>query len=84
MLSVISHKLRADVLKTAHDSTAGHLGVQKTYDRVLCHFFGPKLKKFISLFIKTGHICQVIGKPNQAIEHLYVLFQQVTSLLSIC
>jgi len=37
--------LRPTVLQTAHDAVAGHLGVRKTYDRVLRHFYWPQLKK---------------------------------------
>lgn len=36
---VLPVKYKQSVLKTAHDSTTGHMGVRKTYDRVLLHFF---------------------------------------------
>ena len=65
-LSVKAKKLRQAVLQTAHNTVAGHLGVKKTYDRVLHYFYSPKLKRDISAYIKTCPVCQVIGKPNQA------------------
>ena len=37
---VIPSPLRAGVIQTAHDDLAGHLGMQKTYKRVLLYFFG--------------------------------------------
>lgn len=37
---------RTQVLRLAHDhQLAGHLGITKTYDRILRHFFWPGLKK---------------------------------------
>ncbi|KAK0143293.1 Pro-Pol polyprotein [Merluccius polli] len=54
-------------MKTAHD-ILGHSGVRKTYDRVMRHFYWPKLKKDVAAYIKTCHICQMTGKPNQVIK----------------
>ncbi len=58
-------KFRESVLKLAHES--GHWGVRKTYDQVLRHFFWPRLKKDVSVYIKTCHTCQLTGKPNQSL-----------------
>ena len=44
---------------------AGHLGVKKTYDRLLRHFFWHGAKKYVSNHCKTCHICQMAGKPHQ-------------------
>ena len=50
----------------AHDSPlAGHLGINKTYHRILQHFFWPGLKSDVKLFCKSCHTCQLVGKPNQ-------------------
>ncbi|XP_030271930.1 uncharacterized protein LOC115581177 isoform X1 [Sparus aurata] len=65
---VLPLKRRPTVLQIAHDGVSGHLGVRKTYDRVLRHFYWPRLKKDISAFIKTCHTCQLTGKPNQVIK----------------
>ena len=64
---VVPAAYREEILRVAHDAAAGHLGVAKTYDRILRHFHWPGLKKDVSNFCKTCHICQLIGKPNQKI-----------------
>lgn len=59
---------RKQVLSLAHDhDLAGHLGVTKTYNRILKHFFWPGLKSDVSKYCRTCHECQVMGKPNQKI-----------------
>ncbi|GFU52809.1 retrovirus-related Pol polyprotein from transposon 412 [Trichonephila clavipes] len=47
-----------------HDGTSGHLGVLKTKDRLLRHFFWPKCYKEIEDFVKTCDPCQRVGKTN--------------------
>ena len=46
---------------------AGHLGVRKTHDRILNHFWWPTLRKDVSEYCRSCHTCQVVGKPNQKI-----------------
>ena len=46
---------------------AGHLGVNKTYQRVLAHFYWPKLQKDVVEYCRFYHTCQIVGKPNQDI-----------------
>ncbi len=56
------------VLSLAHDHLlSGHLGVTKTYNRVLQYFFWYGLKCDVVQFCKTCHVCQYAGKPNQVI-----------------
>ncbi|XP_072036952.1 uncharacterized protein [Amphiura filiformis] len=65
---VIPKVYRNDVISIAHDTPmAGHLGVKKTYDRILQHFWWPSLKKDVAEYCKTCHPCQMVGKPNQKI-----------------
>ena len=65
---VVPHRFRKDILTLAHDNPlAGHLGINKTYDRILRHFFWPGLKRDVVQHCKCCHICQVAGKPNQTI-----------------
>jgi hypothetical protein len=64
---VVPETARRAVMKTAHDML-GHSGVRKTYDRIMRHFFWPKLKKDVAAYIKTCHICQMTGKPNQVVQ----------------
>lgn len=56
------------ILNLAHDSTmSGHLGVTKTYNRILKHFFWPGLKASVVEHCQTCHVCQLAGKPNQVV-----------------
>ena len=65
---VIPASFRDEVLSLAHDHHfAGHLGVNKTTDRILRHFFWPGLKRDVVRYCKTCHPCQITGKPNQVI-----------------
>ena len=64
---VVPETARRAVMKTAHDML-GHSGVRKTYDRIMRNFFWPKLKKDVVAYIKTCHICQMTGKPNQVVQ----------------
>ena len=65
---VVPRVLRNKVLSLAHDIPwSGHLGVTKTYDRVLRHFFWPGMKSDVAQYCRTCHTCQVTGKPNQVI-----------------
>lgn len=59
---VLPAKFRTSVIQTAHDNVAGHMGVKKTYHKLLQHFFWPRIKRDVSNYIKT---CQVTSKPNQ-------------------
>ena len=63
---VLPHKYRHDVLSLAHETPmAGHLGVNKTYRKVLNHFYWPGVHKDVKSFIRVCHTCQMVGKPNQ-------------------
>ncbi|XP_053294792.1 uncharacterized protein LOC128455141 [Pleuronectes platessa] len=65
---VVPTNCRNKVLQTSHGDVAGHLGVRKTYHRILQHFFWPRLKRDVALFVKTCHTCQITGKPNQVVK----------------
>ncbi len=64
---VVLAKFRPLVLKAAHDES-GHFGVKKTYLNILKHFFWPRVKRDVAAYIKTCHVCQLTGKPNQCIK----------------
>lgn len=65
---VVPSKYRPEILRLAHDHClAGHMGVKKTLNRVLRHFFWPGIKADVSQYCKTCHVCQSVGKPNQKI-----------------
>ncbi len=65
---VVPLKYRSQVLCLAHEHLlSGHLGVSKTYHRILQHFFWPGLKRDVTKFCRTCHTCQIAGKPNQVL-----------------
>ena len=65
---VLPASLHTHVLKIAHDNVGGHLGVTKTYRRILNHFYWPKMKRDISRYCRTCHICQTKGKPGAGVK----------------
>ena len=53
---------RSDVLSLAHETPmAGHLGINKTYRKILDHFYWPGMRKDVKQYCRT---CQLVGKPN--------------------
>lgn len=65
---VVPVTFRDLVLKTSHDNIAGHLGVKKTYNQIMRHFYWPRLKRDVSAFIMKCHTCQLTSKPNQTLK----------------
>ena len=50
---VVSKKYRGEILSLAYElPMAGYLGINKTYRRVLSHFYWPQLRKDVSEFCK--------------------------------
>ncbi len=65
---VVPEVYRSDILYLAHDHClSGHLGIRKTLDRVLRHFFWPGVRSDVAQYCRSCHVCQIIGKPNQSI-----------------
>ena len=65
---VIPKIYRLEILSLAHETPmSGHLGVNKTYHKILNHFYRPGLKTDVSNYCRSCHTCQVVGKPNQVI-----------------
>lgn len=65
---VIPEAYRVEILSMAHETPlAGHLGVNKTYQKILNHFYWPNLKKDVDEFCRSCNTCQIVGKPNQSI-----------------
>ncbi|XP_065917657.1 uncharacterized protein [Dysidea avara] len=63
---VVPNCYREDILSLAHGSPlAGHLGINKTYQKVVSNFYWPGLHKDVVKFCRSCHTCQVVGKPNQ-------------------
>ena len=65
---VVPKSYRHEILSIAHESPmSGHLGINKTYHKIINHFYWPGLKSDVSKYCKTCHTCQMVGKPNQTI-----------------
>ena len=59
---------RLNILSLAHDTPmSGHLGINKTYQRILEHFYWPNLRKDVVECCRSCHTCQVLGKLNQTL-----------------
>lgn len=52
---VAPFKFRNLVPQIAHGNVAGHLGVKKSYNRLMKYFYWPCLKKDVACFLKTCH-----------------------------
>ncbi len=66
---VVPQSYRESILSVAHDhELSGHLGIKKTYNNLLKHFFWPGMKSTVSQYCRSCHACQVAGKPNQVIS----------------
>ena len=65
---VVPKSYRHEILSIAHESPmSGHLGINKTYHKIINHFYWPGLKSDVSKYCKTCHTCQMVGKPNKTI-----------------
>ena len=70
---VIPRVYRTESLNLAHETLmSGHLGLNKTYHKILNHFYWPGLKSDVSQFCKSCHTCQMVGKPNQTIPKAHL------------
>ncbi|SJL07038.1 uncharacterized protein ARMOST_10381 [Armillaria ostoyae] len=59
--------LRGDIIAQSHDHvTAGHPGIAKTQELVLCEYWWPKLKKDVEMYITGCGTCQRTKSSNQA------------------
>jgi len=64
---VLPRKYRHDVLSLAHETPmAGHLGVKKTYCKVLNHYYWPGVHRDVKSFIRVCHICQMVHGQTQS------------------
>ncbi|GFT58085.1 retrovirus-related Pol polyprotein from transposon 412 [Trichonephila clavipes] len=79
-------KFRLDINKLSHDEIGGHLGVTKTKDRILRHFFWPNVYRDVEEFVKTCDSCQRVGKPRDKANaplKLVPIISEVFSKISI-
>ncbi len=63
---VVPEQYRSEILHLAHEAPmAGHLGINKTYQKILQNFYWPGLKRDVKSFCQSCHACQLVGKLNQ-------------------
>ena len=81
---VVPRVYRPEILNLANETPmSGHLGVNKTYHKILNHFYWPGLKSDVSQHCKSCHTCQMVGKPNQLFQKLiYSPFLPLMNLLA--
>lgn len=61
-----SCSLRTKLLEQAHDAPAsGHLGRDKTSERLSRYFYWPRLWEDVAEFVKTCETCQAVKPSNQ-------------------
>ena len=62
---VVPKAYRNEILALAHSvPLGGHLGINKTVDKIRKQFFWPGLRKDVVDYCRTCHTCQIVGKPN--------------------
>ena len=56
---VVPKACRQKLVQMAHEETAAHLGARKTGDALLSYFFWRGLRRDVSDYVKSCHVCQV-------------------------
>ena len=70
---VVPTILRPKILESIHSSTtAAHLGVTKTLEKLRARFYWPGHKKDVSVFVSSCLICQQRNSPKQKHRHSLV------------
>lgn len=62
---IVPKGFRSEILKQCHDDiTSGHVGIYKTYHRILSKYFWPKMKSHVTRYVNRCSIC-LANKPEQ-------------------
>jgi len=65
---VVPKSYRQEILSMAHETPVSvHMGVNRTCQKILSHFYWPRLRKDEAEFCKSCHACQMVGKLSQTI-----------------
>lgn len=63
---VVPTKYRDDLLSLCHGNCwSGHLGVNKTKERLLGEYYWPGCFKDVERYVKSCDACQRVGKPGE-------------------
>ena len=81
---VVPRVYRPEILNLAHETPmSGHLGVNKTYHKILNHFYWPGLKSDVSQHCKSCHTCQMVENQIRLFQKLiYSPFLPLMNLLA--
>ena len=64
---VLPQKYRKTVLEFAHDiPLSGHLGMKKTRDRILQHYFWPGIFHDVEIYCKSCTVCQLSSSKGKS------------------
>lgn len=77
--------IRRQLLYVSHDIPAsGHLGVRKSLDRLIRHFWWGTIQSDVREYIRTCHQCQCLGKGSTKVIAPLHSMPVVTEPWSIC
>ncbi|GBM54090.1 Retrovirus-related Pol polyprotein from transposon 412 [Araneus ventricosus] len=79
---VIPQVYRDKILALCHEGTSSHLGVRKTKDRLLKHYFWPNCIKEIEGYVRSCDTCQRMEKGNDKIKAPLKLVPIITEVFS--
>ncbi|GBL67050.1 Retrovirus-related Pol polyprotein from transposon 412, partial [Araneus ventricosus] len=79
---VIPQVYREKILALCHEGTSSHLGVRKTKDRLLKHYFWPNCIKEIEGYVRSCDPCQRMGKGNEKVKAPLKLVPIITEVFS--
>ena len=64
---VVPKKYRLSIMTMAHDKS-GHLGIEKSKDRILAHFYWPGVFKDVMQHCRSCDVCQKLNKGKQSLK----------------
>jgi len=68
---VLPREYRNETLRESHDAPqAGHLGVEKTYQRVAVNYFWPNLFRDVANYIRTCDTCVSVLKSSRRVPQV--------------
>ena len=66
LLSFLRSTVKLYYVSLADDTPmVGHIGVGKTYRRVLQHFYWPGISRDVKQYCRNCQVCQSVGQRNQ-------------------
>src|SRR5664279_2012734 len=77
--------IRRQLLYICHDIPAsGHLGIRKSLDRLMRHFWWGTVQRDVLEYVRTCHECQCVGKGSKKVIAPLHSMPIVTELWSVC